>query len=185
MQTLTKRLPSPAMVVACIALAVALGGTSYAAVRLPANSVGTKQLKRGAVTGIKVKRNSLTGTQINESRLARVPSAATAARATTADSAATANTATSATRAPVSRLDFRQSTPVLIPTTGHVRASVNCDTGLVATGGGAKVSNPDETFVVDTNPVGKTGWEATAGALSSGATLTVYVICAEAATSTP
>jgi hypothetical protein len=36
--------PSPALVVACIALAMALGGVGYAAFRLPANSVGTKQV---------------------------------------------------------------------------------------------------------------------------------------------
>jgi hypothetical protein len=35
--------------VAYLALFVALGGTGYAAVNLPANSVGTRQLKRGAV----------------------------------------------------------------------------------------------------------------------------------------
>ena len=39
------------MVIACIALTVALGGTSVAAIQaLPKNSVGTKQLKRNAVT---------------------------------------------------------------------------------------------------------------------------------------
>jgi hypothetical protein len=42
-----------------IALFIALGGVSYAAVVLPANSVGTKQLRNGAVTGRKVKPNSL------------------------------------------------------------------------------------------------------------------------------
>jgi hypothetical protein len=36
--------------VGLIALFVALAGTSYAAIALPANSVGTKQLRRGAVT---------------------------------------------------------------------------------------------------------------------------------------
>jgi len=39
-----KRLFSPAMGVACLALAVALSGTAYAVIRLPANSVGTKQV---------------------------------------------------------------------------------------------------------------------------------------------
>ena len=53
------RRPSPAMVVACVALAVALGGTSYAAVALPKNSVGTKQLKPGAVTSAKIRDFSL------------------------------------------------------------------------------------------------------------------------------
>src|ERR1044072_1776045 len=51
--------PSPAMVVACIALAVALTGTSYAIAVLPRNSVGTPQLKRGAVVSAKVKDHSL------------------------------------------------------------------------------------------------------------------------------
>jgi len=47
------------MVVASLALAVAMGGTGYAAIKLPANSVGTKQLKKDAVTGVKVKDASL------------------------------------------------------------------------------------------------------------------------------
>jgi hypothetical protein len=38
------------MVVALIALCVALGGGAYAAIKLPKNSVGAKQLKKGAVT---------------------------------------------------------------------------------------------------------------------------------------
>jgi hypothetical protein len=42
-------------VVAYLALFVALGGTSYAAVKLPAASVGTKQLKNGAVTAKKIR----------------------------------------------------------------------------------------------------------------------------------
>jgi hypothetical protein len=182
-----KRLPSPAMVVASIALTVALGGTAWAATA-PRNSVGTAQLKRNAVTSIKVRNNSLTGADIRESRLGRVPSATRAVTATSATSATTAQsatTATSANSAPVSRLDYRSSAAVAIPTTGHVRVSAGCDTGLAATGGGAKVSNPDISFINDSNPVGKTGWEATASAGVAGATLTVFVICAQAATTTP
>ena len=44
------RRPSPATVIASVALFVALGGTTYAAITLPANSVGTLQLKKYAVT---------------------------------------------------------------------------------------------------------------------------------------
>jgi len=44
------RRPSPALVVACVALGVALGGTSYATVlNVPKSSVGTPQIKRNAV----------------------------------------------------------------------------------------------------------------------------------------
>ena len=53
------RRPSPPMVVAFVALMIALAGTSYAAIQLPANSVGTKQLKKNAVIGKKVKNRSL------------------------------------------------------------------------------------------------------------------------------
>ena len=44
------RNPSPAMVVALVALFVGLGGGAYAAVKLPKNSVGSKQIKSKAVT---------------------------------------------------------------------------------------------------------------------------------------
>ena len=43
------RRPSAALVISCIALFVALGGASYAAINLPKNSVGTKQIKKKAV----------------------------------------------------------------------------------------------------------------------------------------
>ena len=52
---------SPAMVVACLALLVALTGTSVAAVTqlVPRNSVGTAQLRSNAVTSAKVRNGSL------------------------------------------------------------------------------------------------------------------------------
>jgi hypothetical protein len=49
------------MVISLIALSVSMGGTSYAAVTLRANSVGTKQLKKNAVTSPKVANGSLLG----------------------------------------------------------------------------------------------------------------------------
>ncbi len=51
--------PSPATVLATIALLVALAGTGYAAITLPTNSVGNAQLKSNAVTSSKVKDRSL------------------------------------------------------------------------------------------------------------------------------
>jgi len=60
MRRLRLHRPSPALVVACIALLVALSGTSYAAIVLPRGSVGTIQLKNGAVTSMKVKDGTMT-----------------------------------------------------------------------------------------------------------------------------
>lgn len=173
-----RRAASPAMVVACLALAVALGGTAWAAA-LPRNSVGTAQLKRNAVTSIKVRNNSLTGADIRESRLGTVPRAV---RATAANSA---TTATSANSSPVSRLDYASAT-FAVPAGGTAvtPGNVSCPGGLSATGGGAKMSDPVNGFVVDTNPAGKTAWEAR-GFSDTAQTMTVYVICAQAATTTP
>ncbi len=82
---------SHATIVAYLALFVALGGTTYAATSLPANSVGNAQLRNGAVstaklhdqavTGAKVASHTLTGTQINITKLGTVPSATHAANA--------------------------------------------------------------------------------------------------------
>ena len=47
--------------VAYLALFVALGGTSYAAIKLPAGSVGNRQLKNHSVTPIKLDTGSIAG----------------------------------------------------------------------------------------------------------------------------
>src|SRR5947207_1628224 len=52
--------PSPALVVACLALAISLSGAAYAvSTALPRNSVGALQLKNNAVNSAKVKNASL------------------------------------------------------------------------------------------------------------------------------
>jgi hypothetical protein len=62
---------SPALVVSCLALLVALGGTGYAAIALPPGSVGTKQLKNGAVVASKVKPRSLLARNFKPGQLPR------------------------------------------------------------------------------------------------------------------
>ncbi len=66
------RRPSPAMVVACLALLVALGGTSVAAVtQLGRNTVDTPQLVNGAVTGAKVRNNAINSSKVANRSLLR------------------------------------------------------------------------------------------------------------------
>jgi hypothetical protein len=48
---------------------LALGGASYAAVKLPKNSVGTPQIKKNAVTGAKVENSSLTRADVKNGSL--------------------------------------------------------------------------------------------------------------------
>ena len=54
---------------AYLALFVALGGTSYAAISIPRNSVGNAQLKNGAVTNAKVRGHSLTSSAFRSGSL--------------------------------------------------------------------------------------------------------------------
>ena len=70
MRSLLRRHPSPALVVACVALLVALGGTAVAAVVvLPDGSVGTAQLADDAVVGAKIRDGSVTSHDIANSTI--------------------------------------------------------------------------------------------------------------------
>jgi hypothetical protein len=114
-----RRRPSPAFVIACVALFVSLGGVSYAVAtgsidsrELKNNSVRSKDvrnntlrtfdirnnevrgfdIRNSTVQGRDVAFNTLTGADISESSLTKVPSAATADSAGIAFSAGNANT---------------------------------------------------------------------------------------------
>jgi hypothetical protein len=76
MSTLKSRRPSPAMIVALIALFVALAGTAYAA-----QTINGGAIKKQTIGGGKLKHKTLTGFQINTNKLGVVPSAKTAVRA--------------------------------------------------------------------------------------------------------
>jgi hypothetical protein len=54
-----RRRPSPALVISCLALAVALGGTGYAATALPKNSVGTAQVKNHSLLRVDFKEGQI------------------------------------------------------------------------------------------------------------------------------
>ena len=70
--------PSPALIVAAIALLVALGGTGVAAVAVtaPANSVNTAAIKTGAVTNPKIHGDAVTSAKVKNGSLKKVDFAA-------------------------------------------------------------------------------------------------------------
>ncbi len=55
-----------------VALFVALGGTSYAATRLPSNSVGSGQIRAGAVTAVKIRNGAITAEKLSPELRARL-----------------------------------------------------------------------------------------------------------------
>jgi hypothetical protein len=60
-----RRRASFANVTSALALFVALGGTSYAAITLPSNSVGAAQIRTGAVGPSEIRRNGVGASEIN------------------------------------------------------------------------------------------------------------------------
>jgi hypothetical protein len=65
--------PTFASVVSVVALFVALGGTSYAAAKLPKNSVGSSQIKTNGVGSSDVKNGSLRGVDFRAGELPAGP----------------------------------------------------------------------------------------------------------------
>src|SRR5262245_39260326 len=111
------RVPSPALVVAALALFAALGGTVYAAKKaridgkalkvksLPGNrvkprSISANRLKRNVLARLEAdQRQQIVGAEINELTLDQVPEAAHAETADSAKSATDAETALNAVNA--------------------------------------------------------------------------------------
>jgi hypothetical protein len=174
--------PSPGLVVACIALAVALGGTGYAAIKLPANSVGTKQLKKNAVTSAKIKSgavnasklapNSVGGASINESALGTVPSAT---NATHANGAAALDKITY--KSADASIAIAPSSTVASTTT----LDVSCDPGQHPVGAGIRESDIDNEIIIDAQ-VSPAGYEFRMANIDTTAahTFTGTVVCVAA-----
>jgi hypothetical protein len=69
MRRIVSHSASPAMVVSIVALIAALGGTSYAAVTLPKNSVGSAQIKRGGVKATDIAGNAVSSSKVRDHSL--------------------------------------------------------------------------------------------------------------------
>ncbi len=64
-----RRRPSPAIVISSVALFMSLGGVGYAATQLPANSVGSSQLRNGSVSYKKIQPGAVGNVRANTKQL--------------------------------------------------------------------------------------------------------------------
>ena len=205
MRRLLDRRPSPALVVACIALVVALGGTGYAAIKLPRGSVGTAQLKTGAVTSGKVRDGTLKLLDVAPGQRALLKGAAgpqgpqgakgdTGAKGDRGpkgdkgDKGATGTTGATGPAGPAGPPGLSGYTIVsktVTSTTGVLSASVNCPSGKRALGGGGGTATPGAGVTVRNSfPLpGGSGWLVVADAKSpgSGWSYEVDAVCATVA----
>jgi hypothetical protein len=78
MRRIRKRLPSPAMVVALVALFSSLGGVSYG---LATGAINSREVKNRSLSGKDIRGNTLGGKVVKESSLGPVPSAGVAFQA--------------------------------------------------------------------------------------------------------
>jgi hypothetical protein len=105
-----------ANVIATLALFIALGGSSYAALKLPKNSVKAKQIAAGAVTSSEVKNGSLKSGDFNSASLAKL-------KGPKGDPGAT-------------NVVMRQGATVSVGAGAFNSATAACQSGERATGGG-------------------------------------------------
>jgi hypothetical protein len=153
------------MAVAFTALLVALGGTSYAAVKLSANSVQTKHIKNNAVTGAKVKGNTLTGSDINEATLAGIKSAEAqhALSAAGIDKAIIVTKTEALAVAPQVQCPGTPPNSCFLPVTQFNTATALCPANHTAIAGGGRPDDYNNNTIVESYPTGGSGWAASAG----------------------
>jgi hypothetical protein len=167
---------------ALLALFVALGGTSYAALQLPKNSVGNKQLKKNSVTSTKVKPGSLLTSDFKSSQRSDLRGP----RGAEGPPGAQGPAGPAGPRGFAGPIKVRSATQIS-PAGGGIPNDVYCAPGEQATGGsmaGApSAGNPSfAPFTGEGSPIISSGlligWRDLASSQSVEYTSTVYVFCA-------
>jgi len=185
------RRPSPALVVACVALIVALTGTSYATVlNVPRNSVGTLALKRNAVTPAKIAPNAvraahvLNGTLLVEDfKTGQLPSGP---KGDKGDKGSKGDKGDKGDEGDVGVAghQFLQGPLVSVAANQIGFATVTCPTGKRVLGGGGHVAGATAGagFLWQSIPTSATAWRvAYKNTSGSGVSIWAYAVCATVA----
>jgi hypothetical protein len=172
-------------VLSCLALGIALGGTSVAAVsQLGRNTVGTAQLKAGAVTNPKIRNSAVTSAKVANRSLLRAdfaPGQLPAGATGPAGPAGPAGPQGPAGLSGVERVEF--TSPLNSATTRNVL--IACPAGKRLIGGGARLNGVilDDVALQWSFPDNDNVYRARAAevvATGGSWSLTVFAICATA-----
>jgi hypothetical protein len=170
-----------------LALFVALSGTAYAAT-LPRDSVGTRQLKDGAVTSGKVKDRSLLEGDFKRGELPRGAQGKTGPRGPQGARGPRGPRGKRGARGRRGATGRAGATNVVVRTAtfsanagGSAGATASCTGGERATGGGFTAEG-GSVAAQESRPEPRTGtptgWHVTATSTSPTANVTVYAVCA-------
>jgi hypothetical protein len=185
MRKLLRRRPSPALVIACFALGVALGGTGYATVlQVPRNSVGPAQLKASAVTNAKLASNAVTSAKVRNRSLVRADFGVGQLPAGPVGPPGPAGPAGPAGPPGLSGLERVEFTLTPANSNPSKTAAMTCPSGKRLLGGGARV-NPvlPQVAIVSSYPDNDNTYRAFARemiATNANWSLTAFAVCAVA-----
>jgi hypothetical protein len=165
-----------ANVASTLALVVALGGTSYAAVALPKNSVGNEQLKTNAVTSGKVKDRTLLGKDFKAGQLPADPRGPAGAPGPKGDAGAPGATGEQGAPGPPGVSGWqRVYDSRVVNGNSSIDGSISCPAGKRVLGGGAYA--PGLTLV-SSFPAADTIWNVEVRNTNAGAAaFYYYAIC--------
>lgn len=193
LQSLQRRLTF-ANVISITALFIALGGTGYAAVTLPRNSVGAVQIRKDAVRAGEIKRSAVAGAEIKNGSLTAVEFApGVQLKGDKGDKGDTGSVG-------AATVQFEQAATDLADGTSQ-SYNVFCPAGQQAIAGGARgdATDSEDTSITSSRPAissGNTeppvdggtfkGWRITAknlaGGVTSGIRPEIWVVCVAAPT---
>ena len=200
------RRPSPALAIACLALAISLSGVGYAAGVLPRNSVGTVELRNDAIVSSKIRNRSLLGVDVGRGQLLAGRRGPAGAKGDPGERGEKGGKGDRADKGALGEIgpqgpagaqglagpegpriagwefrtqEFEVGFPGKLP--NIVSNEVTCPAGKRALGGGLTAAKTDELVLQQSTPTRQgTGWAATV--FNTGDAVKrvyVWVICAE------
>jgi hypothetical protein len=176
-------------VTASLALFIALGGTSYAAITLPRNSVGTNQLRTGAIRSVDVKDRSLEARDLSlkarrflkgqkGERGERGPQGPAGGTGDPGTSGGGGGGTTTTTPAGIT-LTVKTASGSVTGSAETGDAVATCDAGQRVTGGGVRIDSGGGASQSESYPSGNnTSWTGVVSKDVNNATFTVFAICA-------
>ncbi len=158
-----RRRPSAGVVLAIVALFVALGGSSYAAVSLPKASIGAPQIKQGAVNSKKVQDGSLLVKDFKQGQLPAGPQGPQGPQGLEGKQGLQGPQGEPGPQGPqgapgISGFQIVEGPAVTVDPARTAQQTVTCPAGKKAISGGYETASSSNVTLNRTGPSGTTAW---------------------------